>query len=129
MIKIDENALICDLAETYQIYDYRSMPPSQVAIFASGLNTNSRIMMKISGSKAPIDTILLAGIVDRLGLLVWSKTKDASLGMNQPKSILSGLFETDESNDVSAFTSGKEFEEERQRIINKVKGGNTWPQN
>ena len=129
MIKIDENALICDLAETYQIYNYRSMPPSQVAIFASGLNANSRIMMKLSGAKAPTDIILLAGIVDRLGLLIWSKTKDASLGKNKPKSILSGLFASDESNDVSAFTSGKEFDEERQRIINEVKGGNEWPQN
>jgi hypothetical protein len=124
MIKVDENALICDLAETYQIYDYRSMPPSQVAIFASGLNANSRIMMKLSKAKAPTDIILLAGIVDRLGLLVWSKTKDAQKGKNQPKSILSGLYASNEFNDVSAFTSGKDFEKERQRIINKMKGGN-----
>ena len=30
MIKTDEDALICDLAETYQIYDYKSLPAYMV---------------------------------------------------------------------------------------------------
>ena len=37
MIKQDEDALICDLAETYRIYDYRQLPLLQVAVFAYGL--------------------------------------------------------------------------------------------
>ena len=35
MIKTDEDALICDLAETYQIYDYKSLPAYMVATFFS----------------------------------------------------------------------------------------------
>ena len=34
MIKTDEDALICDLAETYQIYDYKSLPAYMVATFS-----------------------------------------------------------------------------------------------
>ena len=37
MIKTDEDALICDLAETYRIYDYRQLPAYQVAVFSFGL--------------------------------------------------------------------------------------------
>ena len=33
MIKTDEDALICDLAETYRIYDYKQLPAYQVAVF------------------------------------------------------------------------------------------------
>lgn len=43
MVAEDEDALICDLAETYQIYDYRSLPLQKVAVFCAGLRENSRI--------------------------------------------------------------------------------------
>ena len=115
MIKIDENALICDLAETYQIYNYRQLPPSMVAIFSIGLRDNSRIKMKLSGAKVSPNILLLSGIIDRLNLLLWTKSKDAEKGRNKPKSILNHLYSKE--SDVSAFASGKEFEEERQRII------------
>ena len=115
MIKIDENALICDLAETYHIYNYRRLPPSQVAIFAIGLRDDSRIKIKLSGAKVPPDILLLAGIIDRLNLLLWTKTKDAEKGLNKPKPILSDLYHKE--SDVSAFASGKAFEKERQRLI------------
>lgn len=115
MLKVDENALICDLAETYHIYNYRQLPPSMVAIFAIGLRDDSRIKMKLSGAKVPPDILLLAGIIDRLNLLLWTKTKDAEKGLNRPKSILSDLYHKE--SDISAFASGKEFEKERQRLI------------
>lgn len=115
MIKVDENALICDLAETYHIFDYRQLPPSTVAIFCIGLRDDSRIKMKLSGSKVSPEILLLSGIVDRLSLLLWTKTEDAKKGLNKPKPILGHLYEKE--SEVSAFISGKEFEEERQRII------------
>ena len=118
MIKIDENALICDLAETYHIYNYRQLPPSMVAIFAIGLRDDSRIKMKLSGAKVPPDILLLAGIIDRLNLLLWTKTKDAEKGLNKPKPILNDLYEKE--SDISAFASGKEFEAERQRLIKQA---------
>ena len=118
MLKIDENALICDLAETYQIFNYRQLPPSQVAIFAIGLRDNSRIKIKLSGAKVPPDILLLTGIIDRLNLIIWSKTEDAKKGRNKPKSIIDSLY--NKETEVSAFASGKEFEEERQRILNQL---------
>ena len=36
MIFTDEEALICDLAETYQIFDYRSLPVRTVATLSAG---------------------------------------------------------------------------------------------
>lgn len=115
MIKIDENALICDLAETYQIYNYRQLPPATVAIFCIGLRDDSRIKIKLSGAKVSPEILLLSGIVDRLNLLLWTKTEDAKKGLNKPRSILGELYNRE--SEVSAFISGKEFEEERQRII------------
>ena len=118
MIKVDENALICDLAETYHIFDYRQLPPSKVAIFCIGLRDDSRIKMKLSGSKVSPNILLLSGIIDRLNLLLWTKTKDAEKGWNRPKSILDQLY--DKESEVSAFASGEDFEKERQRIITQM---------
>lgn len=46
MVAEDEHALICDLAETYGIYDYHKLPARTVAILATGLREDSRIFMK-----------------------------------------------------------------------------------
>ena len=125
MIKTDEESLICDFAETYSIYNYKSLPLKLVATLASGLSGDSRIKRKLSGLNHSIDTLLLACIVDRLSLLLWRDTKDASKGKNKPESLYELL--TSSSKDVSeshnSFTSGKEFEKERQRILNKIKKG------
>jgi len=118
MIRTDENALICDLAETYQIYDYKQFPPNMVAVFACGLKDSSRIKIKISGSKVSPEILMLTGIVDRLNLILWTKTKDAQNGRNRPKSVLDTMFKKE--SEVSAFASGKDFEEERQRLLNKA---------
>lgn len=119
MIAVDEEALICDLAETYHIFDYKQMPPYKVAIFAIGLNNNSRIKLKMTGSKTPIELTALFGIIDRLDLLMWSKTKDGVKGINRPKSILSGLNE-ENADKISTYASGEDFEKARQKIL---KGG------
>lgn len=115
MIKIDENALICDLAETYHIYNYKQISPKLIAIYAIGLRDDSRIKMKFSDQKLNMQSLMLANIIDRLNLLLWSKTKDAEKGLNRPKSILDGLY--GKPSEISAFKSGKEFEEERARIL------------
>lgn len=120
MIKTDENALICDLAETYQIYDYKQLPPMTVAIFAVGLRDSSRIKMRLGNARVAPEILLLAGIVDRLSLILWTKTKDAEKGRNRPRSILESL--NGKESEVSAFTSGKDFENVRQRIISQTEG-------
>ena len=84
MIQTDEDALICDLAETYGIFDYRQLPADQVAVFAFGLRDDSRIKLAMTNSKVPFETFLLAGVLDRLSALVWFKTTDGQKGINKP---------------------------------------------
>ena len=120
MIKVDEDALICDLAETYQIYDYRQLPPKMVAVFSYGLKEDSRIKMKLSGQKVPSDTLLLASMVDKLNILVWFKTKDGQKGKNEPPSIVSvltGKDKTDNNKDMVVFNSGEDFVNRRKMLL------------
>jgi hypothetical protein len=119
MIAKDENALMCDLAETYHIYDYKSLPLSRVAIFAVGLRDDSRIKMKISGMKYPTETLLLASAVDRLSLLAWMNSKDGANGINRPKSVLNELIGQEVERDIEAFNSPEEFEKRRNEILAK----------
>ena len=114
MIRKDENALICDFAETYHIYDLKRLPVTVAAALAVGLRDDSRIKMALSGAKAPTDILLLAAAVDRLSLLVWAQTKDAEKGRNRPKSILEAI-NPKESENLS-YESGEDFMKELDRL-------------
>lgn len=121
MIKLDENALICDLAETYHILDYKQLPPTRVAVFACGLRDNSRIKMKISGQAVPFDTLLMAGIADRLSILVWAQTKDGQKGKNRPPMMVDALTRKEpKESDIVAFRSGEDYEKARSALIEKA---------
>ena|SRR5690606_30544051 len=117
MIAVDENALMCDLAETYGIYHYRQLPPTLVAVFSLGLRDNSRIKMKLSGQTVPLETMLLASIVDKLSVLVWFQTKDGQKGRNRPQMLTDLLLKREQQSDIQAFRSGEEFEQMRKRLI------------
>ena len=67
MVRADEDALICDFAETYHIYDYKRLPLSTAAALAVGLRDTSRIKMKLSGAVVANDIQLMAAAVDRPG--------------------------------------------------------------
>lgn len=118
MLTTDENLLICDLAETYHILDYKQLPPTKVAVFALGLRENSRIMMKMNGDKVTLENMLLASITDRIGLLVWLNTSDGYKGTNRPKAITDMLIGLQNEQEQVSFTTGEEFEKARQRILN-----------
>lgn len=117
MINLDEDSLICDLAETYNIYEYRNMPPSKVAIFARGLKDDSRIKMKQNNQKISFEKLLLTDIRDKVSLLFWSKTKDAQNNRNRPTLILQEIL--NKENDIQTFSSSKDFYTERLRLLNK----------
>lgn len=125
MIATDEDALVCDFAETYQVFDYKSLPARLVATLAAGLRDNSRIKTKMAGVPCSNETLLLAMAVDRLSLLFWAKTEDGQKNRNRPESIymrILGLNEKPENN-VVAFANGCDFEAARQKILNG--GGNS----
>src|SRR5690606_18065300 len=117
MIAIDEDALICDLAETYHIYDYRRLPPLTVAVFSLGLRENSRIKMKLSGQTVPLEIMLLTGSYELLSILGSFQTKDGQQGILRPTSLTSLLLKKEQEIDIVAFSSGDEFEQMTMRLI------------
>lgn len=120
MVIADEEALICDFAETYGIYDYRKLPLKTAAILASGLRDNSRIKIKMSGLNAAPEVILNAAIADRTGMLVWMQSKDGAKNRNRPASILDKILNLEKKKeDVTAFATGQDFEDEWNRLLGK----------
>ena len=134
MIKLDEEALICDLAETYQIYDYKQLPLSKIAVFSCGLRENSRIKMKLAQQVVPFETLILASILDKLSVLLWTKTKDAEKGKNMPQMIMDELIphvQKIKQMDTSIFDSSEDFEQRRKELIEQIEygGEEQWQQN
>ena len=114
MISVDRDAFICDLAETYGIFDYRALPVELLATLAAGLREDSRIKLRLSGGKMPRSELLLAAAVDRLSLLVWFLSEE---GTERPKSILEILLGNEsEEKDVVGFESAEDFEAEWKRM-------------
>ena len=115
MIKEDENALICDFAETYHIYDYKALKPMQAAIYAVGLPSGSRIKRKLAGQKVTDEVMLLSCIADSLRLLVWFKTQDGQKNINRPASILQEL--VGEKDEYAEYSSIEAYEAARARMM------------
>lgn len=111
MISADRNALFCDLAETYGIYDWKGLPVSTLAALSVGLRADSRIKMRLSGARATRTEILLAAAVDKLSWLCWAQTENGRNNVCRPRSILSILLgESEQESDVVAFESTDDFE-------------------
>ena len=106
----DEDALICDFAETYHIYDYRKLPPQYAAVLACGLRDDSRIKMKLAGTGGyNIDTILQAAVVDRLNAIIYDKD-------HRPESLVENMLPQKQENTV-CFDSGEDFMKYRARFV------------
>lgn len=114
MIAMDEDALICDLMETYHITNMDEYPASFVATLAVGLRDDSRIKMRLKDSKLTLEQGLLALILDALRINNWMHTKDAQKKRNMPKSLYRQLLGMDEPGekkyDLRHFDSVEEYE-------------------
>lgn len=121
MIREDKNSWICDMAETYNIYDYTRVPVKTLGILSAGLRENSRIRQKLEGIKTDPETIIMAKIYDVVNTILWTKTKDAEKGRNQPKSIAKMFIVSDEPEPAS-YANGTEYKKARAEIIKKIKG-------
>lgn len=117
MISADEQALICDLAETYHIFDYRSLPVDLVATLSTGLRDNSRIRMILNKEKHSRELILSALVVDKLTLLQCGLAGQKE----RPKLITDILFdyEYDNQNKIQAdvFDTPEAFREAYDRAV------------
>ncbi len=112
MIELDENALICDLAETYQIYDYRSLPVQLVATLSAGLRGDARIVLKAAGAPASQETIILAAIADNLALLRAGFSKDSN---KKPQLFTDAIF-SETKQKTKGFRTADAFNAELRRI-------------
>lgn len=127
MVIFDEDALICDMAETYGIFDLYAMPAQLAATLAVGLREDSRIKVKMSGMKMDFNKYILAALFDKVNWLCWTKTKDAQHGTHVPESILDLLLQTDRKNDTAdeyvVFDSPEAFETARQKLLGETQDG------
>ena len=115
MLANHEAELICDLAETYHVYDWRALPCRTVATLACGLREDSRAVKAITGAKHPTETMLLAAAVDRLSYLVWMQTKDGQKNKHRPKSIVEELMKKKGVDDTVLYDSPEAFEMARRQ--------------
>lgn len=111
--------MVCDMAETYQIFNYRGLSVQALATLVLGLRDNSRVKLKLAGMTVDTDTLLLAAAVDQLAFLSWTKTKDAQRGNNKPRSIASSLLHAAEKrkSDMVSFDTAADFDAFRNRIL------------
>lgn len=114
--------MICDLAETYHIYDYRGLPVQLLATLVFGLRADSRLKMEINGTTVPSYINMLAGIIDRLSLLVWQNTEDGHKNRNRPQSLVEMLNTPPKESDIVAFDTGEDFDKAYAELISKARG-------
>lgn len=112
--------MICDLAETYHILNYRELPPLLVATLVLGLDDNSRVKRKISDTKLTLEETLLAMILDGINFICWTYTKEAKKGRPYSKKsvlkLLNGEYDK-EKDDLEIFKTIEEFEEYMNQFI------------
>ena len=113
MIRLDEDALICDLAETYHIYDYRSLPLKTVATLSAGLRDDSRIKLKAAEASVGLDTVILAAIADNLTML---RAGMSSKNKGEPFLFSEALQGERKSKKIKGFNTSAEFEAALKRI-------------
>lgn len=117
MIVLDEDSLVCDLAETYHILNMRGLSPKLVAVLAVGLPDSSRIKLKAANRRLTLEEALITAILDRTNMLLWAKTKDAQRGTNRPKSMFEALENPPKEKDFKVFNSVEDFERKRAELI------------
>lgn len=106
--------LICDMAETYHIYDMRALPVRTLAVLACGLGQNSRVWAKLNGYKAQWSDIVMAMCADHLAVLQWFQTEDGHKGQNRPQLLTPQLLNMPDQSDKSKykkFKTGADFME------------------
>lgn len=119
MLSTDENAFICDMAETYHILDYKALPVDLLAVLASGLRDNSRIKMKIAGFNYIPPEIVLPQIADHLMVI----RKILGNDKKKPKYMSDILFErTRKAEPPKRFNSGADFDKAWKRLAGENHG-------
>ncbi|MGX7390955.1 DUF5361 domain-containing protein [Dolosigranulum pigrum] len=120
MKQLDEDALVCDLAETYGIYDYKQLPLLKVAVFAYGLSDDSRIKRRFSQQKVDLDTLILASLYDQFNVLLYAFSNGKG---DQPLSLTDTLMDrpTQSTRKEHVFQSREDFNRARQQLLEELR--------
>ena len=110
MIATDEDALLCDLAETYGIFDLNALPVETLAALSFGLRENSRIKRKMAGAPEVDEMELLSVIADNLTLI-----RSVLLGQELSDTALTSMCirkqNRPQAQPIYKFASSEEFKE------------------
>lgn len=110
MYAYDRDALACDFAETYHVLDMWALPVPLLAVLASGLREDSRIIMKMGGITYIPAYISAAKAADELAMLMYSFTEDAQKGKNRPDLLSDHMVEQKETKKkYEGYDSGEDF--------------------
>lgn len=123
MIAADEDALICDLAETYHILNYKALPLRLVATLAAGLPLYSRSKSGDSCRGADLRMLICARAADTLGNIEWMLSGNPDAG--RPASLTAALLgqaPEEASGGIEGFDSPEEL---MKALYGEAKGGQT----
>lgn len=109
--------MICDLAETYGVLNYKELAAATLSALVFGLRDDSRTKMAISGARYSTRFLLLASIRDSLAFLAWAQTEDGAKGRNRPASVLEKLLHPDPEDAAEAYDTPDAYELARAKII------------
>ena len=113
MLSEDRDAVICDLAETYHILDYKAVPVQTLATLCAGLRDDSRIKMHLSGFNYVPDVFTNTHISDELTLIRYFLTGNRK----EPKLYQDIMNGKRKQNNTVGYSSPEEFEKARKRLI------------
>ena len=121
---VHRDALICDFAQYYHVYDIDAVDVQTAAILACGLPSDSRTIREMSGSKHDPERIYKYALIDAVRSVEWAiiQAHSGKKKVKRPESMLQkylGL-DKDQKQEVQGFDSPEEYEAARARIIEGV---------
>ena len=115
MLGVDRDAVVCDLAETYHILDYKAVPVMTLATLCAGLHDDSRIKMRMMGLRHIAPSFAFVRMADTLTILNYALT--AKKGAKMPTLYQDIMTSKQEKRKQDGFSSIAEFEDARKRLI------------
>lgn len=113
MLGVDRDAVICDLAETYNVLDYRSLPIMTLATLCAGLHDDSRIKMQLMEMHRIAPSFAYVRMADTLTMILHVLAGDKS----KPKLYQDIMTGKPIKKKTTGFSSIEEFENARQRFL------------
>ena len=121
MLSVDRDAFLCDMAETYHIYDLKALPVETLAALAFGLRADSRIKKKIVNRNIVPTDALLAFMIDKLSILQYQLF--AKEGDEKPALMIDYLYGDQPLEEKQhGYASGEEFLKEWKRMTEVTHG-------